>query len=257
MMNAQPMMMQPGMQPAPGGGVQWMPQPAVPQGCPPGLEYLSMIDQLLVHQQVEILEAFTDYETNNKYEIKNSMGQRVYFAAEDTCCCTRNCCGKERPFDIQIMTPQGHEVIHLSRPLRCDTCWFPCCLQKVTVEAPVGQVIGYVKQSWSVCVPKFAICNAEGDTVLRIEGPCVPCSACGDVIFDVKSADGEHQVGQVSKQWSGLVKELFTDADNFGVSFPMDLDVKMKACMLGAVFLIDFMFFEKEKNEENTQIGMM
>ena len=26
--------------------------------------------------------AFTGFETNNKYEIKNSMGQRVYFAAE-------------------------------------------------------------------------------------------------------------------------------------------------------------------------------
>ena len=31
----------------------------VPQGiahCPPGLEYLTQVDQLLVHQQVEILE---------------------------------------------------------------------------------------------------------------------------------------------------------------------------------------------------------
>ena len=29
-----------------------------------------------------IISAFTGFETNNKYEIKNSMGQRVYFAAE-------------------------------------------------------------------------------------------------------------------------------------------------------------------------------
>ena len=44
--------------------------------------------------------------------------------------------------------------------------------------------------------------------------------------------------GQIRKQWSGVVKEAFTDADNFGVTFPMDLDVKVKATMLGAVFLI-------------------
>ena len=31
---------------------------------------------------------------------------------------------------------------------------------------------------------------------------------------------------------------MFTTADNFGITFPMDLDVKMKACMIGALFLI-------------------
>lgn len=55
-------------------------------------------------------------------------------------------------------------------------------------------------------------------------------------------------MGKISKKWSGLAREYFTDADNFGISFPMDLDVKMKAVMLGACFLIDFMFFEKSNN---------
>ena len=36
--------------------IAWMPAPQAPVGCPPGLEYLSQIDQLLVHQQVELLE---------------------------------------------------------------------------------------------------------------------------------------------------------------------------------------------------------
>ena len=46
------------------------------------------------------------------------------------------------------------------------------------------------------------------------------------------------EVGKISKQWTGFVREAFTDADNFGATFPMDLDVKMKAVLLGAVFLI-------------------
>jgi hypothetical protein len=45
-------------------------------------------------------------------------------------------------------------------------------------------------------------------------------------------------VGKISKQWSGLLREAFTDADYFGITFPMDLDVKMKAVMIGACFLI-------------------
>ena len=39
-------------------------------------------------------------------------------------------------------------------------------------------------------------------------------------------------------------------------SFPMDLDVRMKATLIGAMFLIDFMFFEKKGNEEQDGIGM-
>ena len=46
------------------------------------------------------------------------------------------------------------------------------------------------------------------------------------------------EVGKVTKQWSGPAKELFTDADNFGISFPIDLDVKCKLTLLAAVFLI-------------------
>lgn len=45
-------------------------------------------------------------------------------------------------------------------------------------------------------------------------------------------------VGRIGKHWTGLLKEFFTDVDNFGIQFPMDLDVKMKAVMLGACFLI-------------------
>ena len=61
---------------------------------------------------------------------------------------------------------------------------------------------------------------------------------------------------------------MIADANNFGVSFPPDLDVKVrnysvfkgeeiltfssstmqvKATLLGAVFLIDFMYFEKNQ----------
>lgn len=56
-------------------------------------------------------------------------------------------------------------------------------------------------------------------------------------MFQVRSNDNTTVVGKISKEWGGL-REFFTDADFFGISFPLDLDVRMKAVMLGAAFLI-------------------
>lgn len=227
---------------------------AVAVGVPPGLEYLTQIDQILIHQKVELLEAFIGFETNNQYEIKNSLGQKIYKAKEKNDCCTRNCCGSLRSFDMKIKDNTDREVIRLVRPFRCASCWCPCCLQELEVQAPPGTTIGYVKQDWHPFLPRFSIQGANKETLLRLEGPCFACNCCGDVNFELKGKDSDQSIGRISKQWSGLLKEVFTDTDNFGIQFPLDMDVKMKAVLLGACFLIDFMFFEKvgEANQRST-----
>ena len=56
--------------------------------------------------------------------------------------------------------------------------------------------------------------------------------------MQVLSRDGLTEVGKISRQWPGIIREAFTDAGHYGVNFPINLDVKMKAVMLGACFLI-------------------
>ncbi|KAF7236758.1 Phospholipid scramblase 3 [Varanus komodoensis] len=220
----------------------------VATGIPPGLEYLAQIDQILIHQKVELTEAFLGFEGKNRYEVRNTLGQPVFRAEEQSDCCTRHCCGSLRRFSLRLDDPAGREVLRMVRPLKCVSCWFPCCLQELEVQCPPGTTIGFVQQTWHPFTPKFSIQNVEKETVLRVLGPCFACSCGGDVNFEVltvKTRDESRGVGRIAKQWSGLVQEVFTDTDNFGVQFPMDLDVKIKAVLLGACFLIDFMFFEK------------
>lgn len=221
-----------------------------PDGILAGLDYLSQVDQLVVQQQIELLEMFTGFETANKYIVRNSVGQQVYYVVEDTDCCTRQCCGPARPFDIRIMDNQQREVIHLSRPLRCQCCCCFCCLQELEVSVG-GQVIGIVQQDWTLVRPQFSVKRPDGSTVLRISGPICPCSCGSDVEFHVLTNDSEHEVGKITKQWTGFAQEMFTDADVFGITFPLDLETNVKATLLGALFLIDFMFFEQKKNNNN------
>ncbi|ROL51731.1 Phospholipid scramblase 2 [Anabarilius grahami] len=112
------------------GQVPLMPVPQRPDGCPPGLEYLTQIDQLLVHQKVELAEVILGWETNNKYMVKNSMGQQVFYVAEENDCCNRQFCGPLRSFVLHVQDNLGQEVMTLTRPLKCGSCCFPCCLQE-------------------------------------------------------------------------------------------------------------------------------
>ena len=83
-------------------------------------------------------------------------------------------------------------------------------------------------------IPEFTIRNEVQETVLMIRGPCFTNRYCCNPEFQVSmyalvlltacyyskvlSADGSQKVGMISKQWSGLVKEYFTNIDNFGIN---------------------------------------
>lgn len=99
--------------------------------------------------------------------------------------CFRNCCGNYRPFKMKVLDLFSNEIIHFDRPLACTGCWCPCCLQSIKVSAPPGEVIGHIDEEWTCWFPNYKIKNQNGDTVLRIEGPCVTWSCCSDINFTV------------------------------------------------------------------------
>lgn len=53
----------------------------------------------------------------------------------------------------------------------------------------------------------------------------------------MKTINEKLTIGKISKYWSGFVNDVFTNADNFGIHVPADLDVTVKAAMIGACFL--------------------
>lgn len=60
--------------------------------------------------------------------------------------------------------------------------------------------------------------------------------------FQVKSLDGVSNIGSIIRKWNGLLSAM-ADADHFDIHFPLDLDVKMKAMIFGACFLIVSLLF--------------
>ena len=61
--------------------------------------------------------------------------------------------------------------------------------------------------------------------------------------FIILDKDGK-EVGEISKQSANVVKEAFTDADKFYIIFPENCAAQMKAVLIGALFLFDYLFYE-------------
>ncbi|XP_051674641.1 phospholipid scramblase 1 isoform X2 [Oryctolagus cuniculus] len=167
-----------------------MPEPTRPLDCPPGLECLSRMDEMLILQDIRLLDVFANFLTNNKYQMRNSLGQTVLFAVEDSEWYSRITCGTYRPFTLRIFNNMDQEVITLERPLRCSKCCFPWFLQELKVQAPPGVPIGYVMQIWHPRLPMFIIQNAKRKNVLNITGPCNTWNCCKAVNFEQKSHCG-------------------------------------------------------------------
>lgn len=223
--------------------VSWVTPSRPVQGCPPGLENLIPLDYLLVQQQMEVLELFSNFETQNKYYVKNRWGQILFFAQEQSSCCARNCFQMCRPFQMDITDITQRVVIHLDQPTAIYC-------KRITVEAPRGQLLGSVQQNCSLSKPSLNVMDPAGQTVFLIQGPAgyVLCGCCKrNVPFKVLALDGVTEIGSICKVWSGFAQERLTDADNFSVNFPVDLDVCMKAVLLGACVLIDMVYFESSK----------
>jgi len=221
--------------------------------CPEGLEYLKDVSEIKIEEEASLLETLVAYETGNEYKIKNDDGQTVYTAEEDSGCLCRNCCGPIRPFEMRIKDGNGREVINMHRPYRCTSCVYLCFLQSMKIKSSItGETLGKISQKWHPIYPRFSIMDGSffREEKLQVHGPFWTMSClCQDIKFQILDTEG-NEIGEIYKERAGILEEAFTDADHFCCKFPKELDVKLKAALMGMAFLIDFMYFESTRNEE-------
>lgn len=221
------------MQPA---GLVTVPQ-AIPH-CPPGLENLYGTGGLVVHLETP-LTMVSPNELMNKYIIKNTSGNLVYRAEEQADIAIRKAHGPLRGFDIKVLDNFQNEVLHIQRDFKCCACCcFPCGLQKVDVSLQSGAMIGTIQQKQTLWNVEFNIMDQYGQTVLTVRNttPFGRFSLTADAVYFVFGMDGT-EIGKLTKKCMG---EKY-----FSITFPMDLDVRVKATLLGALFMLHYLHFER------------
>jgi len=137
-----------------------------------------------------------------------------------------------RPFTICVLEPNGERVLMLNRPFRFY-------FHKVDILDPNRNMkyLGTIQRRFSILRRKYSVLDDKKVEIFQLSSPILD-----PLTFVIRM--GGRDVGEITKKWSGLLEELFTTADNFGIVFPPETDLIKKSLLLGAVFLIDFVYFE-------------
>ncbi|MFC1769878.1 phospholipid scramblase-related protein [Nitrospirota bacterium] len=197
---------------------------------------------LRVLQQTSAAEAIKesfDIEQENTYQVVDDKGQEMYFATEheEHGFFFKSFLNSARPFTITVQPKSSKHGIRVKRPFRFY-------FHEASVELLDGRPLGTIKKRFTILNRKYSILDPKGQEKFLLSGPLwKPWT------FNIEQK-GE-KIGVLTKDWSGLIKETLTEADNFSLKFPRQLNPVFKLLLLGSVFLIDFVHFEKSPNQKS------
>jgi uncharacterized protein YxjI len=152
----------------------------------------------------------------------------------------RNLFGRCRKASIHVYALGGAEVGRGEKPFR----WY---FHRMEVHDG-GQHIGAIQRKFSLLHRRFVIENQKDEEIMEIHSPLFR-------IWTFKLLFRGEEVGRVTKRWGGLLKEMFTDADLFGIECKQHVPVEVRSLLLVATFLIDFTCFENNQGRGIHLIG--
>lgn len=192
--------------------------------------------RLSVRQRKRWLEILTSFDARNVYVVYDETGNPVFNVEEQGRgfgqFLKRVILGAYRPFTshVEHLGSQSQALV-LRRPFRF-------VFHRLEVHDPEGKLIGAIQKRWTWFRRKYTVEGPDGQEIAVLFGPFFrPWT------FKIQ-LDGV-EVGLVQKKWSGLLKEMFTEADNFWVTLEGVQDPQLRALLFAATVLIDAVHFER------------
>ena len=223
---------------------QWMPELPEMPGVPSGFQQLSELTFLNVRTTIDSREKCCGAGLN--YHVLNEDGELVYTVAEDTTMFCRHVCGPHRSMFLSVMNEKGRIVALFVKPWRCDAFWVPCWWHKLMVQTPQDHFVGWIRERFSLGDAVMDIQDEDDEVVYQIKGgPTCALRCSTSLTYGVYPVDGDGADGEISK-FDAKAEDLPIDMshEDFLVKLPEEATEKEKMLVLGAAFLLNFMYFE-------------
>lgn len=193
--------------------------------------------RLTVRQRKRWMEILLSFEMKNSYDVFDEH-QRPVLRVEEmgegfVSLLKRLILGPMRPLEVRVVKSDGAPLLLLTRPFRF-------IFHRLEVRASTGDLLGVIEREWSWFRRIYRIEVQAQQKTMTIFGPILK-----PWTFEIQ--DQGRKVGVIEKRWTGFGKEMFTDADNFGVDLTDVHDPVTRALVFAATVLIDVCHFERAK----------
>jgi uncharacterized protein YxjI len=135
------------------------------------------------------------------------------------------------PFDIQIRTPEGNQVVRVTRGIALF-------LSTVNVLDQHDQPLGGFKQKFFSVGGSFNVLDVNDNPICQLKGKWTG--------WNFRFMANGTEFAHVTKKWAGIGKEFFTSADNYvlKISDSVPKDHVARQLILAAVMCIDMVLKE-------------
>lgn len=210
-------------------------------------EMFGSFRELFVKQRKEWLEIFTDWETRNKYDLLTGDGRVVGHVAEHGtgfgAVMARLFFKTHRPFEANVWNASRSLVLRFQRP-------FYWLFSDLFIETGDCRRVGSVHRRFAWFSTRYDLRDATGRTYAWLTQ-----SFWRVWRFTLIGAHGQ-QLGEVSKKWGGLGREMFTSADTFRIAFATDkLTAEQRATVTAAAISVDLDRFETQSKQRGSGLG--
>ncbi len=202
------------------------------------LHSLASQSKIRIIQRKEFFE-LAGFETRNKYEICSVDGENLGFVAEQgkgfMQSVGRQFLGHWRTFELNIYNQDKQQIATAKHP-------FKFYFSELHIRNASGESLGELKKKFSLLYKKFDMVLASGEKY-EVSSPFWK-------IWTFPVIQNGKEIAVIRKKWSGGLKEIFTDADNFEVEFiSPSLSVEAKTLILSAGVFIDLQYFEAKAGD--------
>ena len=197
---------------------------------------LTIRNKVVVKQVFEAFELM-GFETRNKYAIFDEGKKTIGFAAEQRTGILghllRQILGHWRKFDVHFFDENRTKFMHAHHPFRFY-------FQRLEISDADGKKIGTLEQRFSIINKKFDVLDDRDNVILEMRSPLLK-------FWTFPFYRKGLEIAKVTKKWSGLLAEAFTDKDTFLIDFGTgELSETEKKIILATSIYIDLQYFEKK-----------
>ncbi|MBQ4235823.1 MAG: hypothetical protein II716_03155 [Treponema sp.] len=173
----------------------------------------------------------------NQYQVLDESGAEIGFVQENMSTAKKALSfivsKKVMPFELNILDNEKKVLATISRGVTL-------LLSKTSIKNANGEEIAKINQKFTMLKPKFEIVDTQGQLIATIQGDWKAWD------FHITTPEGT-EIGTVSKQWNGALKEIFTDSDKYVVNINGSLEDRNKRiAIISTAIVVDMIL--KENN---------